>query len=140
MKGVLTIGGLAEATACKVQTVRYYEQIGLLPRPVRSAGNQRLYGPSDVDRLLFIRSARDLGFALGAIRELLGLADQPNRSCDAVDAIARTHLKDVERRLRRLLSLKAELERMIEQCVGGTVSDCRVIEALGEHANLVQRR
>lgn len=128
----LTIGRVAEAAGCKVQTIRYYEEIGLLPRPARSDGNQRLYGRDDVDRLLFIRHARDLGFPLRAIRDLLGLADRPEQPCDAVDAIARDQLAQVERRLRRLQALKAELERMIDQCSGGAVSDCRIIEALGD--------
>ena len=134
MKGVLTIGRVAKAAGCKVQTIRYYEQIGLLPRPVRSEGNQRLYGEDDIGRLLFIRHARELGVPLDAIRDLLSLTDKPEHSCAAVDAIARTQLAQVERRITRLTSLKAELERMIEQCSGGKISDCQVIEALSDHS------
>lgn len=129
----LTIGRVAEAAACRVQTIRYYEQIGLLPQAARSEGNQRLYGHDDIDRLLFIRHARELGFPLKAIRDLLGLADRPDQPCDAVNAIARAQLAQVERRIGRLRALKTELERMIAQCTGGTISDCRIIEALGDH-------
>lgn len=129
----LTIGRVAEFADCKVQTIRYYEQIGMLPVPPRTAGNQRRYCQSDVDRLLFIRHARGLGFPLEAVRDLLSLSDQPTHSCDAADAIARAQLHNVEHRIRRLTSLKDELERMIEQCSGGQISDCRVIEALSEH-------
>jgi len=132
--GRLTIGSLSKATGCKVQTIRYYEQIGLLPAPDRSEGNQRLYEPEHLDRLAFIRHARELGFSLDAIRELLSLTDHPSQTCEAADAIARTQLKQVEIRVERLLSLKRELERMVEQCRGGTIADCRVIEVLADHS------
>jgi len=131
----LTIGRVAEAADCKVQTIRYYEQIGLLPTPPRTAGNQRRYSQADVDRLLFIRHARGLGFPIDAVRDLLSLSNMPDHSCDAADAIARAQLENVEHRISRLTSLKSELERMIEQCSGGQISDCRVIEALSEHGN-----
>lgn len=130
----LTIGRVAEAAGCKVQTIRYYEQIGLLPEPLRSEGNQRRYGQSDIDRLRFIRHARELGFPLDAIRALLSLADTPGQSCVAADAIARAQLREVERRISRLQALKGELERMVEQCQGGKIADCRVIEVLGKHS------
>ncbi len=129
------IGRLAEAAEAKVQTIRYYEQIGLLPRPDRTSGNQRRYRPADLSRLQFIRHARGLGFSLEAIRDLLSLADQPDRPCDAVDAIARAQLAQVGQRIRRLQALEAELQRMIRQCAGGTISDCRIIGALGDHAD-----
>lgn len=130
----LTIGRASQAAGCKVQTVRYYEQIGLLPSPPRSEGNQRLYGPEDIRRLAFIRHARQLGFPLQAIRDLLSLGDEPEQSCEAADAIAKVQLGDVERRIGRLQALRRELERMIEQCRGGRIADCRVIEVLGDHA------
>jgi DNA-binding transcriptional MerR regulator len=88
----LTIGRVAQATGSKVQTIRYYEQIGLLPAPERSRGNQRLYDDRAVERLAFIRHARGLGFSLDAIRDLLDLADRPDRPCDEADAIARAQL------------------------------------------------
>lgn len=129
-----TIGRLARATGCKVQTIRYYEQIGLLPEPVRSEGNQRLYGQADIDRLTFIRHARELGFPLQAIRDLLSLSDEPDHSCEAADAIARAQLAEVEHRIARLQALKVELNRMVAECSGGRVSDCRVIEVLSDHS------
>jgi DNA-binding transcriptional MerR regulator len=128
------IGDLARTTGCKVQTIRYYEEIGLMPEPARTAGNQRRYGQRHVDRLAFIRHSRELGFSLGAIRELLSLSDRPEQPCDAVDRLARRQLEQVERRLARLTMLKGELERMLEQCAGGRVRDCRVIEALSDHS------
>lgn len=131
---MLTIGKLGKAAGVKVPTIRYYEQIGLLPEPERSDGNQRLYGPEALDRLTFIRHARDLGVTLEAIRELLSLSDQPDRSCAAVDAIARRQLEEVKARIARLEALQAELERMLAQCAQGAVSDCRVLQVLGDHA------
>ncbi len=131
---MIPIGKLSEATGVKVPTIRYYEQIGLLPEPGRSAGNQRLYGRPAQERLAFIRHARDLGFPLGAIRELLSLSDDPDRPCAAADDIARRQLRAVNARIDRLLALRAELERMVEHCARGTIADCRVIEVLGNHA------
>jgi DNA-binding transcriptional MerR regulator len=125
---------LGEAAGVKVPTIRYYEQIGLLPEPDRSAGNQRLYGQSALDRLAFIRHARELGFPLDAIRDLLSLSDRPDQSCAAADVIARAQLAEVESRLARLTALKGELERMVVQCAGGRIADCRVIEVLGDHS------
>lgn len=134
MKAHLTIGRLAAAAGCTVQTIRYYEQIGLLQSPHRSAGNHRLYGDDEANRLSFIRHARELGFPLDAIRDLLALSDDPGQSCETADGIAREQLVAVESRIQQLQSLKKELERMIAACRGGAVADCRVIEVLGDHA------
>ena len=131
----LTIGRLAREAGCKVQTIRYYEQVGLMPVPARTEGNQRRYGQRHVQRLAFIRHARELGFPLESVRELLGLSDDADRSCAAADAIAREHLVAVERRIARLTALKTELERMIEQCRGGRIAECRVIEVLADHSH-----
>jgi Cu(I)-responsive transcriptional regulator len=129
----LTIGRVAEATGCKIQTIRYYEEIGLLPPAPRTAGNQRLYDRKAVGRLSFIRHSRELGFSLDAIRDLLDLSENPEQSCSAADSIARNRLSEVESRISRLTALKHELERMIDQCDGGRIADCRVIEVLGDH-------
>ena len=131
---MLTIGKLSDAAGVKVPTIRYYEEIGLLPEAERSAGNQRLYGQKAQDRPTFIRHARELGFPLDAIRDLLSLSDRPDQSCAAADAIASAQLAAVEARIARLVALKAELERMLVQCAGGVIADCRVIEVLGDNA------
>lgn len=131
---MLTIGKLATATGVKVPTIRYYEEIGLLPAPERSLGNQRLYGPQARHRLAFIRHARDLGFPLEAIRDLLRLSDQPGTtSCAGADDIARAQLADVRRRIARLQALETELARMLRQGDHGSIAACRVIEVLGDH-------
>jgi len=130
---MLTIGKLSKTAGVKVPTIRYYEEIGLLPEAERSAGNQRLYGSATMDRLTFIRHARELGFTLEAIRDLLSLSDTPDQSCAAADQIAKAQLVAVRDRLARLRALEVELERMIAQCAHGTIADCRVIEVLGNH-------
>lgn len=132
--GPLSIGALARRARCKVQTIRYYEQVGLMPQPGRTAGNQRWYGEAHADRLAFIRHSRELGFSLDSIRELLKLSDDPNRSCEQADRIARAHLREVETRIARLMVLRTELERMVRQCSCGFVADCQVIQVLADHS------
>lgn len=117
-----------------VQTIRYYEQIGLMPDPGRTEGGQRRYGDANLDRLAFIRHARQLGFTLEAIRELLDLSDHPDRPCHEADAIARRQLKQVEQRLTRLEALRAELKRMVHEWARGRTADCRVLEVLRDHS------
>lgn len=129
-KSGFTIGELAKATGTQTETIRYYERIGLLPAPGRTGGNYRLYGPRDAERLAFVRRSRDLGFAIDEIRALLALADQKDRDCGKVDAIAREHLEGVERKIVDLERLAQELRHLIGQCGGGKISECRIIEAL----------
>lgn len=131
---MLTIGTLAKKTGTKVQTIRYYEQIGLMPEPGRTEGGQRRYGDAELDRLSFVRHARQLGFSLSAIRELLDLSDHPGKPCTEADAIARRQLKQVEQRLARLEALRTELNRMVHECSGGQSADCRVLEVLRDHS------
>ncbi|MEH6648403.1 MAG: helix-turn-helix domain-containing protein [Motiliproteus sp.] len=129
-----TIGQMANAGHCKVQTIRYYEQIGLLPHPMRSEGNQRIYTQTHWNRLGFIRHSRELGFSLERIREMLALNDDPSHSCEEVDLIASKHLQQVESKIKRLQSMRDELTRMIGRCQGNQVADCRIIEVLSNHA------
>ena len=130
MERPLTIGALADLTGTKVETIRYYERLGLLAAPARTAGNYRSYEPSDVGRLSFIRRARDLGFSLDQVRALLDLADQKDRSCETVDALARGHLAEVKRKIADLKGLRRELDSLISQCSHGTIAECRILEAL----------
>ena len=130
----LTIGDLARDAGCTVQIIRHYEKIGLLPEPRRSSGNRRIYSKDQASRLQFIRHSRELGFSLDDIRQLLSCSDQPDQSCDTVDAIARQHLRSVQERMKRLRSMERELKRMIQQCGGGVVGECRIIEVLADHS------
>lgn len=128
--GHLAIGELGRLTSTKVETIRYYESIGLLAAPARTAGNYRAYGPEHLNRLSFIRRSRDLGFSLEQVRALLDLSDDRDRSCEAIDVIAREHLAEVDRKIADLRALRRELASMIEQCRCGTVAECRIVEAL----------
>lgn len=138
--GTHSIGDLAKAAVTKVQTIRYYETIGLLPEPDRSEGNQRRYDDAALRRLAFIRHARELGFTLESIRGLLQLSDQPEHPCADADAIAKARLVEVESRIDRLKALRSELKRMISACEGGTVAHCQVIETLADHRHCLHER
>jgi DNA-binding transcriptional MerR regulator len=129
----LGIGKLAEVASTKVQTIRYYDEIGLIRPSSRTEGGHRLFDQAAVERLKFIRHARELGFGIDEIRELLQLSDDPDTSCAAADAIARSHLAQVEIRLGKLRALRQELRRMVEECRHGRVGQCRVIEVLKDH-------
>ena len=130
METPLAIGALGKATGTKTETIRYYERIGLMPPPGRTAGNYRAYGQAQLRRLSFIRRSRELGFPIEAVRELLRLADQKGAECGAVDVIARGHLAEIERKIADLRALRRELRELIGQCGNGTISECRLIEAL----------
>lgn len=128
----LSIGGLAEQTGTNVQTIRYYEQIGLMPRPSRTEGNQRRYSAEHARRLAFIRNARDLGFTIETITTLLDLAARPDRPCEEVIEFAEENLEVVRERLTRLRALERALKNMIASCHGGHMKDCRIMEALSD--------
>jgi len=127
------IGKLSELTHCKVPTIRYYEEIGLLPEPHRTEGNQRRYAEKHLSMLRFIRHGRDLGFSLEEIRELIALSTNQNDPQHA-HSIAEKHLEDVEQKIQRLNSLKSELESMVKHCKHGETHSCRVIDVLSDHS------
>jgi DNA-binding transcriptional MerR regulator len=130
----LSIGELARHTGCKVQTIRWYEEVGLLPTPARTAGGHRSYGPTHLERLDFIRHAREFGFPLDAVRALLDLAARPDaESCAAAHQIASAQLASVERKLRRLEALRIELAHMVATGCRGAPADCRILATLADH-------
>lgn len=126
----MAIGELARATGTKTETIRYYERIGLLPKPSRTAANYRSYGTAELARLSFIRRARALGFSIEQVSALLDLADRRDRSCDAVDALAKGHLETIEAKIADLAALRRELADLIGQCRQGTIAECRILDAL----------
>ena len=131
---MLTIGQLSTRTGVKVPTIRYYEQTGLMEEPDRTAANQRRYGTAELERLAFIRHARDLGFSISAIAELIALQGRPDQPCDNADDIARGQLAEVRGKIKRLKRLERELARIAAACsCGGVVQDCAVLAALGDH-------
>ncbi len=134
MGKTFSIGQLAKECGCKVQTLRYYEEIGLIPPPGRNQGNQRIYSNDHRKRLNFIRHSRQLGFSLDQIRQILALADNPNQPCDRVNAIAQAHLDEVSSKIARLRDMQTELQRMVSECSADKVADCRIVEALSNHS------
>ena len=128
----MAIGILAKRTGTKVNTVRFYEEIGLLPRAARTESGRRTYGLPDLSRLSFIRNARRLGFSIDEIRSLLALAGEENKECSTARDLAKRHLLEVENCLEQLGRLRDELKRIAWSCDGGRVSDCRVIEAIAK--------
>lgn len=130
---MISIGEAARISGVKAPTIRYYEQIGLLPEAPRTEGNRRHYDSEDLRRLAFIRHARQLGFEVAAIRTLLTLQGDPSQPCATADGIAKARLIEVEQRIASLMALKAELEVMVEGCRHGRMADCRVIEVLADH-------
>ena len=134
----VSIGEASRSCGVKVPTIRYYEQIGLLPAPPRTEGNRRTFASGDLRRLAFIRHARELGFEIAAIRALLTLQDDPHQPCGTADALARARLAEVQQRIDSLTGLKTELEMMIESCSHGKGADCRVIEVLADHSHCMR--
>lgn len=131
----LGIGVLARRTGCTPQTIRWYEEVGLLPSPARTQGGHRVYGPPHLARLDFIRHARELGFPLDAVRSLLALSDRPDRPCAEAHALAAAQLTMVEDKLRRLQALQGELARLTDACRHGRAGECRVLETLADHSH-----
>ncbi|MDE0924889.1 MerR family transcriptional regulator [Aurantimonas coralicida] len=132
MRKSFPICAASKECGIKVPTIRYYEEIGLLPSPTRTEGNRRLYDESDLRRLRFIRHARELGFDIDPIRQLLALSGHPAKSGEDADQIAKAHLADIDHKIARLTALRTEVARMTD-CENHPVAECRVIEVLGDH-------
>jgi Cu(I)-responsive transcriptional regulator len=129
----MTIGALGEATGVGAETIRYYERIGLLPEPARTAAGYRMYEREHVRRLNFIRRGRELGLSLDAVRELLSLAGDRLRSCARVDRLVREHIHDLDHKIAGLQQLRGALQRLADSCRGGgKIADCRILEAMQE--------
>jgi DNA-binding transcriptional MerR regulator len=133
------IGTLSRATGVKAPTIRYYEGIGLLPDAPRTESNRRLYGAAEVRRLRFIRHARDLGFEIEDIRQLLSLAADPQGPCAEAHGITKAHISAINDKIARLKALRAELQAMVASDEG-RIADCRIIEALGDHSRCRNER
>ncbi len=131
---MFSIGELSRRTKVKVPTIRYYETVGLLTAPERTEGNQRRYDQAGLERLSFIKHARDLGFSIEAISSLIELQDHPDRSCQAATDIATAQVSDVRAKIKKLRALEKELLRIADGCDGDGVSeDCYVLASLADH-------
>ena len=126
----ITIGKLSKRTGVHIETIRYYEKIGLLPEPGRSAGGHRLYDEPLVQRLHFIHRGRELGFSLEDIRKLLTLADGEQTPCEEVLQLTLRHRQEIERKVSDLQRLSETLSEFADRCQGNTAHDCPIIEAL----------
>lgn len=125
-----TIGELSKRTGVNIETIRYYEKIGAMPNPPRTATGYRVYGADLLDRLTFIRRCRQLGFGMKEIQELLGLVDAHGYTCAEVQALTLEHAEMVRRKVRDLKSLEKTLRRIASQCTGKKVPECPIIDAL----------
>lgn len=130
----LTIGRLSEAASCRIETIRYYEKIALLPAARRTSGGHRVYGGAELRRLTFIRRCRELGFSVDDIRDLLRLVDGGALTCAEVKSITENHLQDVRQRLADLRNMERALREMVRGCSGDRVPECPIIDSLFPNA------
>lgn len=126
----LPIGELSRRTGCNIETIRFYEKAGLLPRPARSKGGHRMYGTGHVMRLGFVCRARALGFTLDEVRALLRLVDERDRPCAEARDLAAHHLGDVGAKIADLRRMEVALKGTVARCADGTAPECPLIEAL----------
>lgn len=126
----ISIGDLSMRTEVNIETIRYYEKIGLLPAPGRTEGRHRVYWPAHVARLTFVRRSRELGFSLEEIRSLLRLVDGGHSSCSDVQIVTLKHLEDVRKKIGDLQRLERTLSEVASRCQGGSVPDCPIVEVL----------
>jgi MerR family mercuric resistance operon transcriptional regulator len=129
-KTLITIGKLSEKTGVNIETVRYYEKIGLIPKPYRSEGGNRLYNMEQAKRLAFIKRCRELGFPLDTIREFLKLVDEKNLTCAEIADISQHHLEDIRAKIRDLKKIESHMKDMLSQCNKDKTPDCAFIEIL----------
>lgn len=123
---------LARATGCNLETIRYYETVGIMPDPPRSAKGHRCYDEIHVRRLKFVMRSRDLGFSLEEIRGLLGLVDDRTQTCAQVQTVAESHLQDVQEKIADLKRIERVLSETVARCTGDAAPECAVIDALLE--------
>ncbi|MDH5324858.1 MAG: helix-turn-helix domain-containing protein [Gammaproteobacteria bacterium] len=126
----MKIGQLSTKTHCKIETIRYYERIGLLPAPARTDGGYRIYSDSHLRRLTFIRRSRELGFTIEEIRTLLDLVDGGIYTCKDIQTITMQHVESVRRKITDLKKLETTLSTIASQCAGNATPECPIIDAL----------
>jgi MerR family mercuric resistance operon transcriptional regulator len=128
--GGVPISALAEQTGSNIETIRYYERIGVMPEPDRTSGGHRFYTPDQIKRLRFIRRTRELGFTLDEIRNLLRLVDEHSYTCDDIRDIVSAHLAKMREKIKDLRRLEKSLREMVATCDRGAVPECPILEVL----------
>ena len=123
-------GSLAKETGVNIETIRYYENIGLMPDPGRTSGGHRVYDQTHLKRLSFVKRSRELGFTLRDIRELLELVDGGDYTCGEIRDRTIVHLNDVAQKIHDLQKMRHSLEKMASKCEGGLVPECPIVDAL----------
>lgn len=131
----IAIGRLSRLTGTNIETIRYYERVGLLPVPPRSPGGYRQYGIDHRKRLSFVRRARSLGFSIGEVRTLLRLADERRRACAEVRVVAEAHLRDVRAKIADLRRMERALATTLVRCAEGKRTACPLIEVLDRNGS-----
>lgn len=126
----MNIGALAKETGIAAKTIRYYESVGLMATPPRSGGNYRIYDKRDLATLRFVQRARNLGFSVKEVGDLVALWQDRQRASADVRALARAHLGEIERKLKELEAMRATLDHLIKRCHGNKRPDCPIIDEL----------
>jgi len=126
----MMIGAMSKATGCNIETIRYYERVGILPSPPRTSGGHRDYDNQHLKRLNFVRRSRELGFSLDEIRQMLRLVEGGDVTCTQVHAMASEHLADVQSKIADLTRMERTLQDTTAKCAGGTTPDCPIIDVL----------
>ncbi|HEX2753348.1 MAG TPA: helix-turn-helix domain-containing protein [Alphaproteobacteria bacterium] len=130
MKESMTIGKLSAKTDVNIETIRYYEKEGILPLPPRTQNGYRDYSKEHVKRLMFVRRSRELGFSLDEIRTLLVIVDGRRLTCAEIKAVTLTHLDAIRKKITDLQKLEKTLQKTTDQCKGGKMPDCPIMDAL----------
>jgi len=132
----MRIGELAKATGTKAETIRYYEREGILPAADRTDSNYRDYADDHLVTLTFVRRARELGFSMAQVRELLALSDHNEKPCQDVDRLVQQQLTEIKRKIVDLTALRDELGQMLRSCQADKIGECHIIGSLGRHAGV----
>lgn len=126
----LLIGEVARRSGVQIETIRYYERAGVLPKPGRSGGGHRLYTADQLNRLTFVRRSREMGFSLDQVRAMLGLVDNQNMTCAQIHTMTIDHLTSVRKKLTDLRRLERTLKEMANECSRGEIPNCAIIDSL----------
>ncbi len=130
-----TIGQLSKLTNVNIETIRYYEKIGMIPHPPRNDSGYRIYSTSHLERLSFVRRSRELGFSQPEVRKLLKLVDEHSYTCGEVQEMTTKHLRTVRDKIKDLRKLEKALANMVSECDGGNIPDCPIVDILSALPN-----